>query len=244
MTLSSSPFAVDSAPGRGARNDQDARAFDRRDRRHDRVPRILADQHRHRPKRVSKTPSLRPRERKRSSSKTPYVGKNILRCTCTMRSRAGSIVQVERAVVIRARRRSRRSRATMSTRDAPPRVAPCARRDRPRSRSRRKREIVDRALEKVSRQRRFGQNDQVRRIVAGELREGLADAAEVRRVLSPLRGLICTIATRSDASFITGDARCQFDLLVAGNLRPTAPHIPPPDRSRSRPASDADAESA
>ena len=49
VTLVQSRRRLDAAAGRGARHDQDARAFYRGDRRNDRSASIFADQHRHAP---------------------------------------------------------------------------------------------------------------------------------------------------------------------------------------------------
>ena len=134
-----------------------ARALDRRDRRHDRVPDVLADQASpSRPMRVSNVCRRRPRERNRSSSKTPYVGKNILRCTCTNAHASLRLDVVHRPRCCSTSRPSFSKNPGARSTSVRPRLRATSARDRWRRPLREQREIVDRAFEKVAGHRAFG----------------------------------------------------------------------------------------
>ena len=230
---------LDSPSGRGAGNDDDARAFDRRKRRRYRMASIFADQEGHRAKRRRENPEFAPPRKKSLLVKDAVRRQEHLAMDVHDALALRLDVQVQRAVVVRPGLVLIESADDV---DALPGagIAP-RRREIGREAFRRQREIVDRAFEEVPGQRRFGENDQVGR-VAAKLSEGLTRRSKVRAVLSFRRLHLHDCDAQTIAGF--RHRRRSSPVRPArhrGACDPTAPRILPPGRSRSRPASDGDA---
>ena len=194
-----------------------ARAFQRRDRRHDRMPGILANQDRRRSEQRGKVASRRPRERKRFVEH-PYVGKNILRCTCAIAHRRRRSSRTARRCDT-FRRRSRKAAHDVHRAGGAgfePRAQPG------REFGSRQRQFVHRAFEKISRHRSFGQHDQIGRPFRDESGEHVAQPPEVAREIALAR---LDLQNRNVDHGTLANARWR-----AGGRRESCRRSPRPDR--------------
>ena len=174
---------AEAAPRRGARHDDHARALERRHGRSDGVPRIFADQDRGRPKSTREDAEFPPARVKALLIEHAVRRQEQLAVHVRDLRLRTAEPDVERAIVERAAVVFEESADDV---DRPAVARPPNAVQIGGERRRRKRELVHRAFEEVSRQRRLGEHDQIGRRLA-QLREDRAERGEVARVVTLAR---------------------------------------------------------